>query len=205
VSGGLLQGVALGLAVAAPVGPIGLLCIQRSIEGGFLAGFATGLGAATADTLYGLLAALGMFGVTQVLGSGGDVLRLVGAGFLLWLAVSTWRSVPAEPGAAASVPGPAACYLTTVVLTLANPATILSFAAIFAGLGVGTGDQSPLPLVIGVAIGSALWWLGLAGAVSGIRSRLGHRLRRAINRGSAVLLGGFAVAALWPLLGLAGA
>ncbi len=183
-SAAFTRGMVLGVSIAAPVGPIGLLCIRRSIALGMRAGFASGLGAATADLVYGLIAAYGLTAITQALLGWQDWLRLGGAAFLLWLAVKFWRAP--EPEAAA----PAAGFAGTFLLTLANPMTILAFLGIFAGANL-TGSAPWI--AAGVFTGSALWWLTLSSAAGWSRSRLSPRALVWVNRASALLLGGFAL------------
>lgn len=165
----LLKGMGLGLAIAAPVGPIGLLCIRRSLAQGRWIGLATGLGAATADGLYGGLAGLGLTAVSDRLLDQAWILQLVGGLFLVYLGWATARSAPATESAPLTGRGLLAAYGSTFVLTLTNPATILSFFAIFAGLGLVSPGQGPwgaLALVWGVFLGSALWWVCLSWGVT---------------------------------------
>jgi threonine/homoserine/homoserine lactone efflux protein len=214
-----VRGLVLGLAIAAPVGPIGVLCIRRTLAEGRLAGLVSGLGAATADATYGFIAAFGLTFVSSLLISYQDAIRLVGGLFLLYLGGKTLRApmtgrssfdtsqtgfdtpqTATQPAAAASNGGGLlGNYVSTLVLTLTNPMTILSFAAVFAGLGVGAGSGdyvSAAILVLGVFLGSALWWLALSGAVSLLRSRVTPRGLRWVNRVSGVIILGFGVAAL---------
>src|SRR4051794_20052783 len=157
-------GFALGFAVAAPVGPMSLLCIRRTLAGGFAPGLLSGLGVATADALYGAVAAFGLAAITSILVGHQVALRLAGAAVLVYLGVDTLRARPAR---APAVGGTrlAGMYVSTLALTLTNPTTILSFAALFASLGFGYDrDPSTAPaLVLGVFLGSALWWLLLTG------------------------------------------
>jgi threonine/homoserine/homoserine lactone efflux protein len=195
-----LRGFAIGLAIAAPVGPIGVLCMRRTLVCGRLAGFVTGLGAAAADATYGAVGAFGT-ALAAALVDRQDWIATLGGLFLVWLGVSGMRRAPAEIEAA---PPTGATHLagffgTTFLLTLANPATILSFAAIFAGLGLAADEGAPaaLHLVGGVFLGSAAWWLFLSGAVGLIRHRLGRGALVWINRLSGLVLLGFGVAAIW--------
>ena len=184
----------IGLSIAAPVGPIGLLCIQRTLERGPRIGLATGLGAALADAVYG---AVGAFGVTSLIAllTGARLwLGLFGGLFLLWMAWQTWRSPAATQAArieGARNGGPWSSFAGTFVLTLSNPMTILSFIAIFAALAGQGPVGSPALMVLGVLIGSAAWWFVLSGGVSLMRHRLSEGALRAINRVSSALLGGF--------------
>jgi threonine/homoserine/homoserine lactone efflux protein len=194
-----LEGVVIGLAVAAPVGPIGVLCIRRTLAEGRASGFVSGLGAATADAAYGSVAALGLTFVTSLLVGAESWLRLVGGVFLVFLGVRTFLSRPSERPATAGKGDLPGAYASTLVLTLANPTTILSFAAIFAGLGAGSmgGDAlHAISLVLGVFCGSALWWFVLSGATSLFRAKLSAGGLRWVNRISGVVLAGFGVVAL---------
>ena len=196
-----LRGLAIGVAVAAPVGPIGLLCINRTLTTGFAAGFATGLGAATADAAYGAVAAFGLAALGGAVSAAGDGLRLAGGLFLLYLGVRAFRKVAPARAAQAGATGLVGGYLTSVVLTLVNPATILSFAAIFAGLGLAEtgGFANAAALVAGVFLGSAAWWLFLSAAGAIARRRLPPAALRWINRLSGAIFAGFG---LWALAGL---
>lgn len=196
----LAKGLAIGLAIAAPVGPIGLLCIRRTLADGPSYGLVSGLGAATADGVYGLIAGLGLVAVTEWLSGADTALRLVGGVMLLWLGWSTLRARPGERAAAArGAGGLFGAYASTFALTLANPATILSFAAVFGGLGISAGGgaaETAAALVLGVFLGSALWWLGLSTAVGLLRRRVTPPAMLWINRASGAVLLGFGVAAL---------
>ena len=156
----------------------------------------TGLGAATADGVYGATAAFGLTAVSDLLIGQGPWLGLVGGLFLCYLGVRTFMAVPAGPARSGAL---FAVFSSTFVMTLTNPTTILSFVAIFAGLGLGDtgGDYFAASLMVSsVFLGSALWWVGLGGAVSVFQERVGPRGLRAINRLSGLLIGGFGVGAL---------
>ncbi len=188
------QSLLIGLSIAAPVGPIGLLVIQRTLQRGAAVGLATGLGAAAADALYGAVGAFGVSGLIRWLQDARTPLALFGGGFLLWLAWRTWVSVPAERVAAvADARGLLGCFAGTFVLTLSNPATIFSFIAIFGSLGARGPLGSPWPMIAGVLVGSALWWLLLSAAVGRLRARFDSLWQRRVNRASALLLAGFAL------------
>lgn len=192
-----VQSLLIGFSIAAPVGPIGLLTIQRTLQLGPGAGLATGLGAAVADAVYG---AVGAFGVTALIGAMTAArlpLAVGSAAFLLWLAYTTWRAPVAEQ--AAKVRGGSdllRCFAGTFVLTLSNPATILSFIAVFGALAGRMVVVSPWTMVLGVWVGSALWWVFLSAVVGKLRERFDVRWRRRVNTVSALLLSGFA---LWQL------
>jgi len=195
----ILRGIVIGFSIAAPVGPIGVLCIRRTLAEGRLVGLATGLGAATADALYGCMAAFGLTALTNRLIGAGLWIRLIGGAFLLYLGIRTLLAKPGERAATASGSGLARAYLSTFVLTLTNPMTILSFLAVFAAMGMGSTHPEPLAavsLVVGVFAGSALWWLGLSAVVSMLRSKFDARALRWVNIGSGLVIVAFAVAAL---------
>jgi threonine/homoserine/homoserine lactone efflux protein len=185
-----LKGVVLGFAIAAPVGPIGVLCIRRSLADGQLAGLATGLGAATADALYGCVAAFGLTAVSDYLVKQGFWLGLVGGLFLCYLGVRTFLTKTSETPAVANRRGLASAYLSTFLLTVTNPITILSFVAVFAGLGLATSSNylTAASLVTGVFIGSGLWWLLLSGATALFRTRVGPSLMIWVNRASGAII-----------------
>ncbi len=194
-----LRGLLLGFAIAAPVGPIGILCIRRSLAQGRAIGFVSGLGAATADLLYGCIAAFGLTALSGLLVQQQSWLRLVGGLFLCYLGVKTLLSRPADQPAAAGGRGFASAYLSTLALTLTNPMTIFAFLAVFAGLGVGQtvhGYLAAALVVLGVFVGSAAWWFLLSGGVSLLRDRLAARALLWVNRVSGAVIAGFGIAAL---------
>lgn len=193
-----LNGLAIGFSIAAPVGPVGVLCIRRSLAEGALRGLACGLGAATADAAYGCVAALGLTAVSGFLARQQLALGLIGGGFLCYLGIRTMLRAAAAAPAAPAGAGSLGAYGSTLLLTLANPSTILSFAALFAGLGLGRANDlgSAARMVAGVFLGSALWWTILSGAVGMLRSRVNAAWMRAINRVSGAVLVAFGVYAL---------
>ena len=202
--GFLVRGLVLGFSIAAPVGPIGVLCIRRTLAEGRMSGLATGLGAAAADGLYGVVAGFGLTWVTQALVGQQRWVRLVGGLFLLYLGARTFFARPAAEAAQARGGGLAGAFASTFLLTVTNPLTILSFAAAFAGLGLGAGATGPVAaalLVLGVVAGSAAWWLLLSGAVSALRDRFDTRAMVWVNRGSGAMICGFGVLALAGLMG----
>lgn len=199
----LLKGLVIGFSIAAPVGPIGVLCIKRTLTNGRMSGLVSGLGAATADALYGSIAGFGLTLISAFLLDQKTWIRLVGGAFLCYLGLKTFISKPAEQDVRAHGGNLISAYLSTFVLTLTNPLTILSFAAIFAGLGLGATDgdfASAGILVSGVFLGSAAWWLLLSGGVSLLRQRFDQQVMAWVNRASGVIILGFGVAALWKLI-----
>jgi threonine/homoserine/homoserine lactone efflux protein len=199
----LVRGMVIGFSIAAPVGPIGVLCIRRTLAEGRAAGLVSGLGAATADAAYGCIAGFGLTFVSGVLMGGEFWFRLIGGAFLIYLGVRTFLARPAGEAAAAGRSGLMGAYASTFFLTLTNPMTILSFMAVFASLGVASagGDYgSAAILVLSVFAGSALWWFGLSGLVSVFRSRIDARALRWVNRASGVIIVGFGLLALAKLV-----
>ena len=190
------QSLLIGLSIAAPVGPIGLLVIQRTLQRGMLVGLATGLGAAVADALYGAVGAFGVSWVIDALVGARVPLALGGGAFLLWLAWRTWHSAPADRAAQAGGGGLLRCFAGTFVLTLSNPATIFSFIAVFGTLGAR--------MAVSVAVDHGRRRVAGLGAVVAAAQRDGrpvalalrHTRAGLVNRGSALLLAGFA---LWQL------
>jgi threonine/homoserine/homoserine lactone efflux protein len=193
------KGIVLGVSIAAPVGPIGLLCIRRTLAAGLATGLCTGLGAAAADAVYGAVAGFGLTAVSGFLLRQQFWLALIGGVFLCVLGVRTARrSPPADAAAAVESAGRPAAFLSTFFLTLTNPMTILSFVALFAGLGVGVGTDfaGTAVFVAGVLLGSAVWWTFLSGTVVLVRGRLQPAALRWVNRISGVVILGFGIAAL---------
>jgi threonine/homoserine/homoserine lactone efflux protein len=201
-AGFFFKGLIIGFSIAAPVGPIGVRCIRRSLEQGTLAGLTAGLGAATADAVYGCIAGFGLTAVSGFLVRQQFWLALVGGGFLCYLGVRTFLSRPAEQAATLGTGSLAATYGTTFLLTLSNPATILSFVAVFAGFGLGQAADyaAAIVLVLGVFTGSALWWMILSGGVGLIRNRVSVQWMKAINRLSGCILLAFGLYALSRLI-----
>jgi len=189
------KGAVAGFVIAAPVGPVGVLCVQRTLERGALSGLVAGLGAALADAAYGCIAAFGLSLIADWLQRHDQSFRVLGGVFLLFMA---WRMLKAsDQKAAADLPereGLARVFLATMFLTATNPITIVAFLGIFAFLGIGAiGVDKSLawPLVIGVFAGSSLWWLSLAGLAGRFRERLRNGGMTRINRASGLLLLGF--------------
>ena len=193
-----LRGLLIGFSIAAPVGPIGVLCIRRTLAEGRASGLVAGLGAATADAVYGSIAGFGLTFISSFLIDQQTWLGLIGGAFLVYLGVRTFLSKPSERAAQAASGNLLTSYASTFFLTITNPLTIISFAAIFAGLGIGrpNGDfGSAAILVLGVFTGSALWWLLLSGGVSIFRSRFDVRALSWVNRISGVIITVFGIMA----------
>lgn len=194
----LVRGLIVGVGIAAPVGPIGLLCIQRTLNDGRRVGLASGLGAASADALYGFVAAFGLTLVTVFPVEQRLWLGLGGGLFLLYLGVRTLLAPPALQAADAAQGSIGRAYGSTFLLTLTNPMTILAFVAIFAGAGLAASGSAAgaALLVVGVFLGSAAWWTALTAGVSLARGRMTPRILQWINRGAGVLILAFAAYAI---------
>jgi len=194
----ILRGAIIGFAIAAPVGPIGLLCIQRSLTDGRRMGLATGFGAATADAAYGCVAAFGLTAISSFLVGQRLWLGFFGGLFLCYLGIRTFIRQPGGQVTEIRNGGLLSAYVSTLFLTLTNPMTILSFAAVFAGFGLGTapGYPSASALVVGVFIGSALWWVLLSSGVARFRLRVGPDWMRVINRLSGGVIAAFGLYSL---------
>ena len=193
----LIQGALSGFAIAAPVGPINVLCIRRTLVDGFALGLASGLGAAVADTLFGAIAAFGVASVMTFLARWEGILCLLGGVVLVLLGCRGLLSrPPADEGRMSGV-GFVGAFATTFGMTIANPMTVLSFLAVFAAVGIGATELGAATvLVFGVFLGSAAWWLGLSSVVSAIRHTLSETTLLWIHRGAAVAILAFGVWAL---------
>lgn len=199
----LLRGLVIGFSIAAPVGPIGVLCIRRTLADGRAAGLVSGLGAASADACYGFIAAFGLTFVSNILIDQKLWLHVIGGAFLCYLGVRTFLAQPAAQTIATESTRLVSAYTSTLFLTLTNPLTILSFAAIFAGLGIASASGSygtAAILVAGVFLGSATWWLLLSGGVALLRSRIDSRALRWVNRISGGIITAFGVVAIASLM-----
>jgi threonine/homoserine/homoserine lactone efflux protein len=200
----LMKGLIIGLSIAVPVGPIGVLCIRRTLAEGRTVGFLAGLGAATADGLYGAIAGFGLTFLVDFIIGKQIWLRLIGGGLLCILGAKTFLSKPVKQEACAEGSSLRNAYLSTFFLTLTNPMTILFFTAVFAGLGLGvenTGDHYLLAgiLVLGVFLGSAMWWFVLSGFTGVLEGLLNFKRLQWLNRISGLIIMGFG---LFAFLGL---
>lgn len=196
----LFKGLLIGFSIAAPVGPIGILCIRRTLAEGRLAGFLSGLGAASADMLYGAIAAFGLSAAQTLLVDQRGWLAPIGGIFLLYLGIRTFFSEPAHEAARTKSYGKLTAWVSTFFLTLTNPMTILSFIAIFAGLRLGDtqGDiLSSVLMVLGVFLGSATWWLTLSAGVSLLRNKFKPEHMTWVNRTAGLIIFGFGLAAMF--------
>ncbi len=186
--------------MAAPVGPVGILSLKRMFASGHLCGLVSGLGISTADAIYGFLAVFGLTAISDFLLVQQPWFRILGGFILLVLAIRTYlTSITVKPSRVAHTGSYAGAYFSAVILTLMNPMLILSFAAVFASLGL-VGQQSSLvsswAIVIGVFCGSAIWWIFLSGIVSALSMKFNETLLLKINHFSGFVIGGFGLAIL---------
>ncbi len=196
----LYKGISIGFAIAAPVGPIGVLCIRRTIAQGRKIGLVSGLGAASADLIYGCIAGFGLTFISQFLVEQQNILGLVGGIFLLYLGIKTFFTKASQEPIENTEKGLFSAYLSTFFLTLTNPLTILSFVAIFAGMGIVNADGdylSALLLVSGVFVGSMLWWMLLSGGASFFQKKMNEKGLSWLNKISGVIIASFGVVALF--------
>jgi threonine/homoserine/homoserine lactone efflux protein len=194
-----LKGLILGFSIAAPVGPIGILCIRRTLTYGMSFGFVSGVGTATADAIYGAIAAFGLTAATRFLLEYQLYLKIVGGFYLLYLGIKILLSKPSISTTQVRDTSLSAAYISAFLLTLTNPMTILMFAAIFSGFGIGgiNGDYYlSSTMVLGVFLGSLLWWLFLSGITTVLRTTFDYRKLRFTNIGSGLIIAGFGLVTL---------
>ena len=198
----LVKGMIVGFSIAAPVGPIGVLCIRRTLADGRLAGLASGLGAATADAFYGAVAVFGLTAISNIFVNQQSLLHLAGGLLLSCIGIKTFFTRPVERSVVAGRIRLTGAYVSTLVSTLTNPMTILLFAGVFAGLGVGNGTEDHLGaslVVSGVFFGSTAWWLLLCGGVGAFRNQFDTQGLRRVNRLSGVVITVFGLMAIFSL------
>ena len=186
-----IKGFIIGFSIAAPVGPIGILCIQRTLSGGNVQGLVTGLGAATADAVYGFIAAFGLTFISNFLVDQSLWFRIIGGFFLCYLGIRAFLKKPGNQTVSVANSTTLSAYGTTFFLTLTNPMTILFFAGIFAGLGIVSESihyASAGLMVIGVFSGSGAWWLLLSGATGIFRNKVSERKLTIVNKISGIVI-----------------
>lgn len=194
-----LKGLILGFSIAAPVGPIGILCIRRTLAYGMSFGFVSGVGTATADAIYGAIAAFGLTAATRFLLDYQLYLKIIGGFYLLYLGIKILISKPSISTTQVHDTSLSAAYISAFLLTLTNPMTILMFAAIFTGFGIGgiNGDYYlSSTMVLGVFLGSLLWWVFLSGITTILRTTFDYRKLRFTNIGSGLIITGFGLITL---------
>jgi threonine/homoserine/homoserine lactone efflux protein len=202
----LLKGAVIGFSIAAPVGPIGALCIRTTLTDGRTAGLCTGFGAAAADAVYGVLAVAGISAVSAALIGSAFWLHLIGGAFLCYLGITSLMAsapenstTPSDDNVTGSgrAQGYFKMFSSTFFLTLSNPMTIMCFSAVFAGIGGLACSATAAPLVVtGVFLGSCCWWLVLTAAVAALKAKLSASAIGWINRASAAVVIGFGICAV---------
>lgn len=200
VMNGLLEGIILGFSIAAPVGPIALLCIRTTINQGFTSGIAAGLGAASADALYGAIVGFGLATLHQIVLKMQMFLSILGGAFLIYLGIKTMFAKPTtQTPTASNGKGLTGAFLSTFFLTLSNPLTILAFAAVVAAMGLETGVDyaTACTFVTGVFLGSGAWYLLLSGLVTQVRTKINENMFRIVNQISGAIILAFAIYILW--------
>ena len=188
----LLKGVAVGFVIAVPVGPVGVLCVRRTIFEGRLFGFLSGLGAASADTIFGIVAGFGLTVVSDLLLGYQGWLRMAGGLFLVYIGANALRKrIVRSEAPVTNAENLFGAYFSTFVLTITNPVTILAFLGIFAGVGF-SGEEATLGraaiLVAGVLLGSLIWWLGISLGAGLFRKSIGERHLMLLNHVSGGIL-----------------
>ena len=192
----LLKGILIGIAISAPVGPIGVLCIKRTFSNGRSSGFATGLGATTADGFYGAVAAYGLTYISGFLIQHQNWFRLGGGMILLYLGIKTFFSRSIKSLDTSTKKNLGSDYITTFFLTLTNPITIIAFVAIFAAAGLpekGHTFLSATIMVLGVILGSCLWWFSLSSGINILKNHFQMNSLHMINKISGAFLVFFSI------------
>ena len=205
--GVLYRGLGLGLLMAAPVGPVGLLCIRRTLQKGMLNGFATGFGAAFADTFFSAVAAFGVAAIMEIVQNHNQPIYILGGAFLLFIAWHSWHDKPRPPNLEQGdvkiaaklgfhLTGMAKAMVSSFVITLTNPATLFGALALVATLGRPQNRAEANILVAGIFMGSSLWWLMLSGGTALVRRHVTESRILWINRATAVALTPLAIWAM---------
>lgn len=195
----LLKGLLLGFSMAAAIGPIAILCIRKTIQFGRLSGFFSGLGAALADSVFAVISVFGVTLISDFFLGHQTWIAILGGGFLIYIGIKTFLSKPMETTKEITHKTLLNDFVTTFLLTLSNPLTIVFFMAVFVGFGLGKIDGGYLPalfLVIGVFLGSTLWWIILTEAVALFRKKVSPKSMRWINRVAGVIIALFGILSL---------
>lgn len=197
--GVLYRGLILGLMIAAPVGPIGLLCMRRTIQRGLVVGFSTGFGAAFADAFFSTIAALGIAQITEWIKNYNHSIHIIGGIFLFAVAVHSWfdKPHPLKKGMEVKVGNTIKAFVSGFVITLTNPATLFGTLAVVAAFGELQDHWDAATLVLGIFLGSTAWWMLLSGGVSLVRHHFTENTVRWVNRITAIGLSGIAAWALY--------
>jgi threonine/homoserine/homoserine lactone efflux protein len=186
----LLKGLIIGFAMAVPIGPVGIMCIRKTLAEGHSRGLIIGLGAATADALYGSLAAFGLTFVSDAITGQQFWVRLVGGALLLFLGIRTFRAKRKDPIMPFDNKGFWGPYVSAFLIAVTNPLTIFAFIAVFAAFGLGhkLNVFSAGILVFGVFAGSGLWFLILGFVATFFRKKLDSTGLRWVNKIAGVLI-----------------
>jgi len=195
-----LKGFIIGISIAAPVGPIGVLCIRRTLSSGRLYGFITGMGAATTDFIYAFIGGFGLTLISGFLVSRQDIFRLIGGIFIIYLGYKIFISQPIDGNLSLTEKSLPAAFLSAFVVAITNPIALIYYISVFAGLGVvsmGNDYLSSTLLVAGVFMGSALWWFLLSQGVGLIKNKITNQNLQLVNRLSGMAIAGFGVYAIW--------
>ncbi len=198
-----IQGIIIGLTLAVPVGPISLMCIQRSIADGRVHGIISGIGVASADSFYAAVSVLGLTIISGLIISQQYLFRSLAGLVLIFVGIRVFLAVPARAGAREKHESFLKDYLSTAAIAIANPLTLLFFMVIVPGFGIvihGNSVSSALEFVGGVFFGSVLWWILLCGSVGTVRARISERNLRLINRVSGILISCFGAGILLLLI-----
>ena len=191
-----IRGLAAGLIIAAPVGPVNLLCIRRTLEKGWRSGMVSGLGAALADTVYGAIAVFGISLVIQFLINEEFWFRSIGGIFLMGIGVVYYRKPLRSLKGGENGSSGNSDFVSAFLLNATNPTTVLSFLAVLATLGIGRQSSlcRTLILVAGIFSGSMIWWTILACAASRLRGRVNDRTLGCMNHLAGIAIGAFGLA-----------
>jgi threonine/homoserine/homoserine lactone efflux protein len=200
----ILSGMVMGLIAAVPIGPVNLICIRRTFAFGTLNGFVSGLGAALGDGIFAAITGFGLTWIAQLIEGYATLIELTGGAMMVWMG---WRIFMAPPvtrcpddkgeGEGTNL---VRAMASTFLLTITNPATLLAFTVMFAGLGGLAGGAGTFHdagfVVAGVIGGSAGWWLALTAVIGLFHTRIVDRAMRRINRGSGFLVAVFGAVVL---------
>lgn len=198
------RGLVLGLMVAAPVGPVGLLCIRRTIQKGAWHGFATGFGAAFADAFFSAVAAFGITAVMDIMRNYNNPLYVLSGALLLFISWHAWHDKPRQPELEKAgerylrrfkfhLGSAAQAMATSFLITISNPGTIFGVVAVVATFGGLHSSEDAATIIAGIFVGSSLWWLMLSGSVSLLRKKFTESRIVTLNRATALILGGIAL------------
>ncbi len=206
----LIRGAIVGVIVAAPIGPVNLICIHRTVVHGRLNGFLAGQGAAIGDGIFATVAAFGLAAVSGFLKEYTDIIQMVGGGVLVAMGIRTFLAAPEHAAREDTAFGLIRAFGLAFLLTITNPATLLGFVAIFAGVGgiIETGGAEAngfnyaAILVAGVYLGSSLWWVAITGLAGLLRQRTDEAWLNIIHHGSGALIVLFGIAVFLKVFGV---